>query len=202
MTSNQRGFTLIELLLAMTFISFMLLFSTNTVIQVTRLSTKGSAIRQINQTGRQVLEDLSSVARYAPPVFVASKNRLCVGGTSYLWNAEGQAVNAYTLPDSGTPIRLISRQDASGSLCSPPFNPVSKSGSKDLVGSEVTVMQFSVTQSANGSLLDVVLVLSTAGSNRALPDPTTPTGFACDPGNQFCAFGDFETTIYSRTRGN
>ena len=203
MTNKQRGFTLIELLLAMAFISFMLLFATNTVIQVTRLYTKGMAVRQINQVGHQVLDDIAAVSRYATPTYVSAQNRLCVGGTTYAWNVEGEAVvNTYSVPDASTQLRFVATQDPIGELCLAPFGAISRSATKDLVGSEVTVMKLAATQSSNKQLLDLALVLSTSGSNIALSGQATPTTFACDPQNQFCAFGDFETTVYSRTGGN
>jgi prepilin-type N-terminal cleavage/methylation domain-containing protein len=62
MTDNSRnkGFTLIELLLAMAFIAFLLLFMVAAILQVTKLYVKGSAIRQINQTGRQLMDTVGS----------------------------------------------------------------------------------------------------------------------------------------------
>lgn len=66
---HNEGFTLIELMLAMAFISFLLLFMVAAILQVTRLYVKGSAIRQINQTGRQ-LERLGQ-----PPLRVPVRSR-------------------------------------------------------------------------------------------------------------------------------
>jgi prepilin-type N-terminal cleavage/methylation domain-containing protein len=195
MTTNNRdkGFTLIELLLAMSFIAFLLLFMVAAILQVTKLYVKGSAIRQINQTGRQIIDDVSSDLRSnSTAVYAPSQNRLCVGNTSYIWNVEGQTINSF---DDGSTLRLISVQDPNGELCAS-SNPIARAGSVDLVGADITPLSFSVGQ--QGRLWKVSLVLSTAGSNIATADASTPSGFSCASNNQFCAFGDFQTTIYSR----
>lgn len=191
---NTDGFTLVELLLAMSFIAFLLLFMVAAILQVTRLYVKGSAIRQINQTGRQVIEEVSSSLRNnSSPVYVAAQNRLCAGNTTYVWNVEGEdVVNTF---DDGETLRLISVQDPGGSLCGT-NDPIARSGSIDLVGADITPLSFTVEQ--QGRLWNISLVLSTAGSNIANPDSTSPSGFSCASDNQFCAFGDFETSVYSR----
>jgi prepilin-type N-terminal cleavage/methylation domain-containing protein len=162
MTDNTRskGFTLIELLLAMAFIAFLLLFMVAAILQVTKLYVKGVAIRQINQTGRQLMEEVGSTLRNnASPVYIAT-------------------------------------QDAGGTLCKQPYPAVDKAKSLDLVGADITPLEFSVKP--QGRLWTVSLVLSTSGTNIATPDASSPTGFSCAPDNQFCALGDFETSVYSR----
>jgi prepilin-type N-terminal cleavage/methylation domain-containing protein len=186
---KQQGFTLIELLLAMAFISFLLLFVVNSVIQITRIYTKGLAIRQISQTGRQLTEDVSRSLRYGEPLYLAANNRLCSGGVSYIWNPEGDTTNKFT---DNAPVRFVSVDDPGHLLCNTATLPqVDRTRAEDLVGKDITVMEFSVQE--RGKLRDIKLVLSTAGSNVAMADSTTPTGFSCDPKNEFCAFGDFET---------
>lgn len=197
-----QGFTLVELTMAIAFIAFMLLFATNVVIQITRLYSKGTAIRQISQAGRQVIGDLGTTLRYSSPVYIETQNRLCAGGVTYVWNIDGESViNKYVAPDSSIALRFISVQDPTGSLCVPPYADVSRSMSKEIVGNEVAILKFIISPNSEGSLIDIMLVFSTSGSNMAVP-ASTPTGFACDPTNPFCAFGDFETTIYSRAGGN
>jgi type II secretory pathway pseudopilin PulG len=192
--SKNAGFTLIELLLAMSFIAFLLLFMVAAILQVTKLYVKGSAIRQINQTGRQVVDDISLTLRNnGTPIYITDHNRLCAGNTSYAWNAEGETINAF---DDGQTLRLISVQDPGGSLCASPDSIIPRAGTVDLVGPDITPLRFSVEQ--QGRLWDVSLVLSTAGSNIATADTESPTGYACAPDNQFCALGDFQTSVYSR----
>lgn len=192
--SRNAGFTLIELLLAMSFIAFLLLFMVSAILQVTKLYVKGSAIRQINQTGRQIIDDVSSTMRNnGTPVYIADHNRLCVGNTSYVWNAEGETINAF---DGGQTLRLISMQDPGGSICASPDSIIPRAGTVDLVGPDITPLRFSVDQ--QGRLWGISLVLSTAGGNIATIAASSPTGFSCAPDNQFCALGDFQTSVYSR----
>ncbi len=202
MTNKQKGFTLIELMLAMAFIAFMLLFITSAILQATKLYVKGSAIRQINQAGRQVLSDISTKMRYSTPTNLLGKNRLCVGGVSYIWNIEGTVpTNTFAAPNSTAPLHLVSLDDPSGNLCVPPYGAIDKTKTTSLVGDESTVLQFVVSHNVDSSLWDVSLILSTGGSNLPLFGQSTPTTFACASDNQFCAFGDFKTSIYSRAGG-
>lgn len=197
---KEKGFTLIELTLALAFISFLLLFLVLSILQITRLYVKGSAIRQINQTGRQLLDDVGTALRSnTTPLYVVNNNRLCAGTTSYAWNvynnADGHVKNTFSGSDASTELRFISVQDPGADLCKS-TGPIDKVGTMDLVGPEITPLAFSVEQ--QGKLWDISLVLSTSGDNVAHPDASTPTLFSCDPKIQFCAFGDFETSIYSR----
>jgi len=199
MTDNTRskGFTLIELLLAMAFIAFLLLFMVAAILQVTKLYVKGSAIRQINQTGRQLMDTVGSTLRNnADPSNPSGANRLCAGNTTYVWNSEGEAINKFSGSDAATELRFISIQDPGGALCNSTSTPVNKAKTVDLVGADITPLEFSVKQ--QGRLWTLSLVLSTAGTNIATPDATTPTGFTCAADNQFCALGDFKTSVYSR----
>lgn len=203
-SQGSKGFTLIELLLALAFISFLLLFVVSAMLQITRMYSKGSAIRQINQTGRQLVESLGSTMRYSAPIYTdlagtTTYKRLCAGGTSYVWNITGQPATDYVNKlDTGAPVGFVSVQDPTASLCnvSPAPASVPSAQAVDLLGNSITPLKMSVSQ--HGSLWDVLVVLSTAGSNVATPNATTPTGFSCDPNNPFCAFGDFETSIYMR----
>lgn len=200
---KHRGFTLIELMLAMAFISFLILFIVSAILQATRLYTKGLAIRQINQTGRQVVDSIAKSSRYANPTYLLTFKRLCVGGVAYAWNADDEPSTSYKnkLNDaSSTVIRFTSVQDPTGALCqldplgNPPVLPAAKA--VDLVGGDITPLHVGVSQA--GRLWDISLVLSTAGSNAAVPDATATGGYSCDPNNQFCAFGQFEASVYSR----
>lgn len=208
---KQAGFTLIEIMLAMAFIAFLLLFVVNVVMQVTRIYTKGLAVRQINQSGRQITENLSRSLRYATTPKTAN-GRLCVDGVSYVWNiSDGTEVNKFASPhDTGINkklLRLVSIQDSVGKYCDDPTLGLPYAESKDLIGPELTVMRFQVGQVGVSRMWDIDLIIGTAGSNipsiiPAVPatptQPAIPERVECDPGNNFCAFGDFSTSVYSR----
>ena len=199
---KQAGFTIIELLLAMSFIAFMILFVVLAIIQATKLYSKGLAISQINQTGQQVMTDVNRSIRYSTPM--TAPNRLCLGGVSYLWNTDdelnpGPGINTFS--DSTAELRLVSVSDSGGRMCNPPYNSIPRASAKDLVGGDVTVLDFSVRQ--RGKMWDVTFTLSTRGNDRSnMATPKATGGFECAPQNQFCAFGEFDTSVYSRGGAN
>lgn len=199
MINNRKndGFTLIELMLSLTFISFILLFMVAAILQLTRLYVKGSAIRQINQTGRQVIEDVAASIRTGTEPTVTHK-RLCVGNTTYAWNVEGDTVEINKFDDAiGTAVRFVSVQDSGGTLCNDINKNIPKTGSEDLIGPGITTLKF--TAKPQGKLWTISLVLSTAGSNIAdnIGTEESPK-FECAGDNHFCAFGDFNTNVYAR----
>src|SRR5687768_6110446 len=99
-TKKERGFTLIELMLALAFISFILVFAITTIIQVMRTYNKGLAVKDINQTARASLEDMSRYIRTTTPSKIkavsqggGNAGRTCLGGVSYVWNEQNQNIN-------------------------------------------------------------------------------------------------------------
>lgn len=196
---KQNGFTLVELSLAMVFIAFMLVFLVTTILHATRLYTKGLAIRQINQAGRQVVDSVSKNIRYSEPIYLQDNNRLCTGQMTYVWNLEGENINTYTTADSGQ-LRLVSVDDPGQILCKSdgaglPAVDIAKA--QDLIGGEVSPLLISID--AKGQMQTIRVVFSTSGSNLATNVGTAEKPkFECNPNNQFCAFGEFETSVYSR----
>ena len=105
---NQNGFTLVELLLATTFFSFILVLFSVGFIQINRTFQKGASIKEVTDTGRNVIEDLARNIRTvkasdvlieptgyplgdgSPPLGAAF--RLCLGDVRYAWN-EGDVVD-------------------------------------------------------------------------------------------------------------
>ncbi len=129
MNRDNRGFTIIELMLAMTFISVLLLTIALSVIQIATIYNKSMVLREVNETGRIVgdqlrrdigagsLYDFSSDYQTSP-----SGGRLCLGTYSYLWNYE----SALTNPDEVTvvkyqtnnePVKLARVEDPSRAYC-------------------------------------------------------------------------------------
>ncbi|MES2631123.1 MAG: prepilin-type N-terminal cleavage/methylation domain-containing protein [Patescibacteria group bacterium] len=96
---KQQGFTLIELMLAMTFIAVLLLAIAMTIIQVGAIYNKGTTLRDINQTSRDISDDLrrsiSAAGIIKPskdyiltPTADPAGGRFCLGQFSYVWNYE------------------------------------------------------------------------------------------------------------------
>lgn len=98
---RTEGFTLIELSLAMTFISVLLLAIAMTIIQVGTIYNKGTILKEINQSGRAVADDIQRTAAESASLnlttdyvtttqsatpSVITGGRLCFGTYSYIWN--------------------------------------------------------------------------------------------------------------------
>lgn len=98
---QQQGFTLIELMLAMTFIAFLLVSIALTIIQVGAVYNKGTTLKEINQTSRDLNDDIRRNIRSSGSLNLATDyvlspttatpasavgGRLCLGSYSYIWN--------------------------------------------------------------------------------------------------------------------
>ena len=95
----RAGFTIIELMLAMTFVSILMILVAILVINMTDIFTKGVTIRDLNSTGRIVMDDIVRAIAASPPLstggaggarpyFLETTNggRFCTGVYSYIWN--------------------------------------------------------------------------------------------------------------------
>ena len=106
--TKTEGFTLIELMLAMTFVAILLLTIAMTVVQMGTTYNRGMVIKEVNQSARDVADDLRRSVQ-ASGVFEVSDDdtdtmdyvrffmnidgnsvpvsgRLCLGNYSYIWN--------------------------------------------------------------------------------------------------------------------
>jgi type II secretory pathway pseudopilin PulG len=199
MNHRQRGFTIIELMLAMGGIAFLLLFVVFAIVHATNLYSKGIAIRQINQVGRQVTDEISRSVRYDnDPEVRTAENRLCSGDVAYVWNNNGTTAttpgaNLYT---DDTVVTFARVDDVS--LCQNVTQKVNKTQAVELLGSIATVQEINVSQPvATSPLYEFHAIFSTAGDNA--PVYIGPGIYECSPTlGQYCAFGEFSTTIYGR----
>ncbi len=190
---KQPGFTLIELMLSMAFIAFLILFSVGAIWQIMRLYAKGSSISHINQSGREVVDHVSRSMRYAAPA--TGNQRLCVNGVSYVWNISGAStVNKFTNPNDGT-LKLVTLDDPAGRWCRG-NNDIPRKDARDVLSPELNIYGLSVKSIGNSlGLWDISLTIGTSGDNA----PRMIDGrLQCDPNNQFCAFGNFDTSVYSK----
>lgn len=213
MTNKHKGFTLTELMLAMAFVSFMLLFLMTAVIHLMRTYNKGVSMRQINQSGRQFAEDFSRTAKYASLGDIKSDpahNRICLNGVTYAWNLNDPTAttpvppltNGYLSPNTGEKFSMVRVTDSGGTLCGAGgVNIINKAYAKEMlpVGLNVKKVTYS-TSTADPRLVSVSFIFSTGGFNAPIASALTPTGFACKSGGDgaFCAFADFDVTVYVR----
>lgn len=189
---SQQGFTLIELLLAMAFISVLLLFSVSAIMHITRLYVKGSAIRQINQTGRQTVDTFARSMRYSDPYYAADKQRICSAGVTYAWNTLSSEKNYFAGSNPRAAVRFVAVQDATGEFCD--GGDIPRDRARDIVGPDIAVVRFAVAE--RGGMWDISLMLSTSGESKV--EMISPDTYRCAPDNPYCAFGEFETSVYKR----
>ena len=203
---RAKGFTLVELSLAITFLAFIVLFIVIVIMQMINIYNKSVSLSQMNQAGRQIMSDLNGGARFsaAKPVRLTQTNggRLCLGGTSYIWNIGDPTVPANTFSGTNPPkLRLVRVKDSTGQYCADSSRQPSLNSSDVtvLVGANVLVQDFKI--SLNGStggivnLVSVGLVLSTAGNGAP---STTGVNAKCGVGNNFCAVARYNFIIYQR----
>lgn len=216
----QAGFTLVELLLALAFVGFVLIFATTTIIQVMRTYNKGLAIKEINQTARSAMEDMSRIIRVSNPSAIvtlattapnvtgptANQGRICLGSVSYVWNFTNATTNRYT---DGSRVNFARINDPGSSLCvgAPGSYPqVNKTEATELLSSNVWVQQLTVVPGVGSEFYDIFLQFSTVEDpaspaiTYAWSDPTPANRVACKGGNQgqFCAVASFSTTVNAR----
>lgn len=171
--NKETGFTLIELMLAMTFIAMLLVAIALTTIQISNIYNKGITLREVNQVGRSVSDELQRTIALATPFDIApglnsryiaqqGGGRLCLGNYSYVWNygnalAGGagapSALNKY---DNNTPVRFVRATDASGSLCkiTPALPAVPRANATDLLSTgdrDLVLHSFSISRTSDDS---------------------------------------------------
>lgn len=143
MSQDKRsGFTLVELAMAMAFVSMLLILITMTVIQISNIYNRGITVKEVNQVGRSLIDDIKrTISQSAGFSLIdgekgyvelkdASMNvvggRLCTRTYSYIWNfakviAGGTPINKY---DGSTKvISFVKVSDNNASMCT--SDPVS-----------------------------------------------------------------------------
>lgn len=196
----QSGFTLVELTISLSFVAFILLFVVFAMVQVMRNYSKGITLKEINQSARTIVEDMSRSARAtkasAINVSQLANGRLCLGSVSYVWNVQGGTSNKYL---NGSPVTFARATDPSGALCGAGSPPVDPSVSTAILSNLVWVQSVGMTLSTDQALATITLKLSTSGSNApTVNDPVL--GLICS-GNingHYCAVANFSTTVTVR----
>lgn len=173
---KTKGFTLIELMLAMTFISILLVAIAMTTIQISKIYNKGITLREVNQAGRSVSDDLqrsisSSIPfdvtpkRDASPATATSKyvvrdggGRLCLGRYTYAWNYGRSIAGVSGAPtilneyDDNTPVRFAKVADPNAALCTDPTLEINRADATEMLASgdrDLVVHAFDVMPGAS-----------------------------------------------------
>jgi len=221
--SGQRraGFTIIELMLAMSFVAALLVAVALTTIQVSGIYNKGITLREVNQVGRSVSDDLQRTLGGATPFALDSdhyvipatpvpdRGKLCTGQYSYVWNIGTGTGYTYT---DGANFSLIKIKDSSESICaasSPPITRFDKNNATELLASGeengnrlLSLHKFSIStqqDAANNQALYTITMLIGTNDTAQL----TSTADSCRPPSDgagyedFCAVNQFNFVVRS-----
>ncbi len=206
--TKQSGFTLVELTLAIAFIAFLVMFTVMATLQVLKTYNKGLAVKEINQSARTIVEEISRNVRTGTTASIitgltATQYRTCINGTSYIWNVAGGNLNKYS--STGNPaVTFVRANDSGQSLCAQSggvYPNVDPANATQLLSNRVWVQSLTIVENSTTDLATITLQLSTAD------DPLSPLleadpsgGVRCkgQAGDQFCAVGTLTTTIAMR----
>lgn len=212
--NNSGGFTMIELMLAMTFIAMLLLAVAMTTIQVSHIYDKGITLREVNQAGRAVTDQLQQDINGSTPFDVSSAyittgggGRLCLGQYTYVWNygkaiANRTATNKYK---DGSLVRFARVNDQSGALCATPGMEVDKAQATELLtGStqgggdrDLAIQIFDINEQTdptapNQALYVVKLTIGTNNQAQLMSDNTSCQPPSNGVGDEdYCSVNEF-----------
>lgn len=175
---SSAGFTIIEVSLSLTFIAFIILFLTASMLSIIKTYNKGVWLSQVNQALRQMNADIADTVKYSasPKVKMVDgeATRLCANGVTYAWNLqswidEDRPRNKFEGERSGSSLRLVRIEDKSGAYCINDNAIPRNSDTRILLGKGTTLQEFNVNQGVNGvesvPLLSVRGIVSTEGIN-------------------------------------
>ncbi|HET8884649.1 MAG TPA: hypothetical protein VFM68_04220 [Candidatus Saccharimonadales bacterium] len=205
---NKVGFTLIELMLAMSFIAMLLMAIAMTTIQISNIYNKGITLREVNQAGRAVSDDLRrSIASTIPfdvtpkvddaPETADSKyvvrdggGRLCLGRYTYVWNYGESLADEVGAPaifneyDNSTPVRFAKVADPSGALCADPTLAVARADASEMLTSgdrNLVAHQFTIAKGASDPVTGQALYAITLVIGTNDGEQLTTNDTSCRP---------------------
>lgn len=214
---RQTGFTLVELMLAMVFVSGLLLAIALLTIQVLNIYTKGVTIAAVDSAGQVITKELRDAVNSAAPgnvkaVSTSTAGRLCVDGTSYIWNTGDTLNNATATANkyrSGTDprnIRFAKVLDSGQTLCTAGnLTPdIDRSKSTELLSAvdrNLAIRSLAITSTNPTPSGQVIYTFRlTLGTNDINQTSTFGGQTECKPpadapnGDEFCAINSFEFT--------
>ena len=137
--STKSGFTIIEISIATAFISVLMIVISVVIINVVNIYQKGTVMKNLNSTGRALVDDIGKSIEASSPANVISKNQttakyqwdkyynhnsdgsigvFCPGQYSYIWASPG--VDNITLKygdSTRTNFRLLKVKDRDRNIC-------------------------------------------------------------------------------------
>ncbi len=176
---KQNGFTLVELMLAMAFVGVLIIAVAMTSMQIMSTYNKGVTIREVNQVGRSITDDIQRTIASSTPFSVQPNTgssspidskyvvrqgggRLCTGSVTYAWNYGGtrelsgdsSKPSVYnTYQGGGDVIRFAKVTDVGGLLCVNVGSQIPRQNATELLqpgDRNLAVQSMTVTSHANG----------------------------------------------------
>lgn len=224
---RQSGFTLIELTLSIAFLGTLLLMSSAIIVQSISIYNKGVALKQINQAGRSLVEDINRVSAGGFQVMLSDNGTagyLCIKDTniwrSYTWNSVRQGVGGTTTVGpkqftyDGQAVSLARSNDTvnGSSNCNLPTGSdlaLNTSQVTPMLTSQVRILSVDITSPDStdatlAGLRKVAFWFGTYDESGAVQgmspvfDGATHT-WMCQGGKlgDFCAVSKFETVLYT-----
>lgn len=194
-THQQKGFTLVELTLAVAFLGVLVLLSSAIIVQTINIYNKGVAIKQINQAGRSLAEDISRLTSRGSEVTIADHGLagyLCVKESnlwqSYTWNSiqrgDGTTPTS-TISDAARrqftvnsqPVSLVRSNDTVNGL---PYCELPQGSNVDIPATNVTqilnnqvrILSVDIVPSSDPALRKIAFWIGTYDSTGAVPSMT------------------------------
>lgn len=209
-TRSSKGFTIVELMFSMAFLGFLMLFIIAAIIQLIGTYNKGLVYKEINQSGRTIIEELTRNIRVSSPSSINStqveggldRGRVCLAGQAYVWNTPTtNPRNRYTAATGGAEITGVIRvNDTAGTACIPNMSgalpAIDANQQVVLARSNVAIHRFSLQRADAGRLINFSVVFSSTGDNA--PVPATDE---CPAGRlgEYCAVAAFNNvTVATR----
>lgn len=223
---NSKGFTLVELMLSMAIIGALLLVIATTGMFVMKTYTRGTTIREVNQVGRTITEDMQRTISMASPFTLSSKyvtapggGRLCTGNYTYAWNYGNtkelkgdlsvpySVYNIYTTPSAGH-IRFVKVLDPGGNLCYNTTANIDPANARELIVSgdatlavQSLVVSEGARHDASGQamyLVSVVIGTNQIGQLNSANSECLPS--TTNSNFDFCSINRFDIIVRASSR--
>ena len=204
-------------MLSMSFISLLLLAIAMTTIQVSNIYNRGLTLREVNQAGRSISEELqrsigAATTFDADPASPTTKyivrpegGRLCIGRYTYAWNfgsalRGGAATPFNTYPDN-TPVRFVKVNDPSGELCTDPTLDIQRADATDMLTAgdrDLVMHKFTITKTADdttmgASLYAISMTIGTNDQAELVTDDSSCRPPSDSSGNEnYCSVNQFD----------
>lgn len=226
---TSAGFTLVELMLAMAFFASILFISSATFVQILGVYNKGLAVKQMNQAGRSLTDNLirnanqgvaSSAIIDLKPDDNGKVQCIRIGQTMYLLsyahdeNPDDASGDTYKALDAGgqrsninfARVNDIDSDSGMTTSCPPggDANPIDTRDISPMLSDSLRVYDAKIENVGNGIVKFNLKVGTFAGLNDPSNVRIVGGDMSCpvDSLGNFCAFSEYDTVLYLPNASN